>query len=93
MDHLAEIYQHRSRYVVMFISEHYVNKAWPQHERQHAQARALVARDEYILPVRFDDTPVPGMTGNNILDGGTFMAYSRPISHEHDEQRPAQDPD
>jgi hypothetical protein len=62
VDHLAEIYQNRSRYVVMFISEHYAKKAWPRHERQHAQARALVAQDEYILPARFDDTEVPGMT-------------------------------
>ena len=62
VDHLADIYQKKSRYVVMFISEHYVRKAWPQHERQHAQARALVAKDEYIFPARFDDTDVPGMT-------------------------------
>lgn len=62
VDHLAEIYQKRSRFVVMFISKHYVQKAWPTHERQHAQARALVAREQYILPARFDDTEVPGMT-------------------------------
>jgi hypothetical protein len=62
VEHLADIYQHKSKYVVMFISEHYVKKAWPTHERQHAQARALVAREEYILPARFDDTEVPGMT-------------------------------
>ena len=46
----------------MFISKHYVEKAWTTHERQHAQARALVAKEEYILPARFDDTEVPGMT-------------------------------
>jgi len=62
VDHLADIYQKRSRYVVMFISKDYVEKAWTTHERQHAQARALLARDEYILPARFDDTDVPGMT-------------------------------
>lgn len=63
IDHLAEIYQKRSRYVVMFISEHYVAKPWPSHERTHAQSRALLARDEYILPARFDDTEVPGLAG------------------------------
>jgi hypothetical protein len=63
VDHLADIYQHRSKYVVMFISEHYVTKAWPKHERAHAQARALMANDEYILPARFDDTEVPGLAG------------------------------
>lgn len=61
IDYLADIYQHRSRFVVMFISKHYVEKAFPTHERQQAQARALVVKDEYILPARFDDTDVPGM--------------------------------
>src|SRR4029077_5783880 len=61
VDHLADIYQHRSRCVVMFISKAYVDKAFPTHERQHAQARALVANEEYILPARFDDTEVPGL--------------------------------
>jgi hypothetical protein len=46
----------------MFVSEHYVRKPWTRHERQHAQARSLVAKDDYILPARFDDTEVPGMT-------------------------------
>jgi hypothetical protein len=62
VDHLAEIYANRARYVVMFISKEYIEKAWTTHERQHAQGRALVAKEEYILPARFDDTPVPGMT-------------------------------
>jgi hypothetical protein len=61
IEHLADIYQN-SRYVVMFISKEYVEKAWTKHERQHAQDRALYAQEEYILPARFDDTPVPGMT-------------------------------
>jgi hypothetical protein len=46
----------------MFVSRHYVAKPWTTHERQHAQDRAVVAREEYILPVRFDDTELPGMT-------------------------------
>ena len=46
----------------MFISKAYVEKAWTTHERQHAQERALFAQEEYILPARFDDTAVPGMT-------------------------------
>ena len=62
VEHFADVYQRRSRFVVMFVSKHYVQKAWPRHERRHAQARALVAKEEYILPARFDDTDVPGMT-------------------------------
>jgi hypothetical protein len=46
----------------MFVSKEYVEKAWTTHERKHAQDRALFAQEEYILPARFDDTPVPGMT-------------------------------
>ena len=61
IDHLAEIYGN-SRFVVMFISKEYVEKAWTTHERKHAQERSLFAQEEYILPARFDDTQVPGMT-------------------------------
>lgn len=61
IDYLADIYRNRSRFVVMFISKHYVEKAWPKHERQHAQERALISSNEYILPARFDDSEVPGL--------------------------------
>ena len=47
VEHLAEIYQKNSRYVVMFISEHYVRKVWPKHERQHAQAGARRERGRH----------------------------------------------
>jgi hypothetical protein len=48
-------------FVVMFISSEYVSKPWTRHERRSALSRALVERTEFILPVRFDDTPVPGL--------------------------------
>jgi hypothetical protein len=60
--HFAEIYKNRAQYCAMFISTHYVRKAWPQFERQHAQARALAERREYILPIRLDDADVPGLS-------------------------------
>jgi len=34
---------------------------WTNHERQSAQARGLTQRTEYILPVRFDQTEIPGL--------------------------------
>ena len=46
---------------MMFISRHYVKKMWTRHERRSALARALVQRDEYILPARFDDSEVEGI--------------------------------
>lgn len=60
--HFAGIYKDLADYCAMFISDHYVRKAWPQLERQHAQARALVERREYILPIRLDDAKVPGLS-------------------------------
>lgn len=59
--HLSELYQRSARYTVLFISRHYVQKPWTNHERSSAQARALAENREYILPARFDDTPVPGL--------------------------------
>jgi hypothetical protein len=46
---------------VIFVSKHYAQKAWPNHERQHAQARALKNQEDIILPARFDDTEIPGL--------------------------------
>ena len=60
-DHLATVYQHKARYCLMLVSAGYAAKVWTTHERQSAQARALEQNTEYILPVRFDDTEIPGL--------------------------------
>jgi hypothetical protein len=60
-EHLDDVYQRAARYCVLFVSEHYARKVWTTHERKSAQARALREKDEYILPVRFDDTEIPGL--------------------------------
>ncbi len=59
--HLTEVYQHWCEYCVIFISKEYTAKVWPNAERQSAQARAMQEREEYILPARFDDSPIPGL--------------------------------
>jgi len=59
--HLEDVYRNQAQFTVMFISKHYANKLWPNHERASAQARALEENREYILPVRFDHTEVPGL--------------------------------
>jgi hypothetical protein len=47
---------------VLFISRHYSEKLWTSHERQAAQERAFKERGrEYILPVRIDETAMPGI--------------------------------
>jgi len=60
--HFEQVFRNLGRYCVMFISEQYAHKVWPTHERKAALARAITERSEYILPVRFDDTDVPGLS-------------------------------
>ena len=63
--HLAEelqaVYEHRSDRVVIFVSKAWVENAWPRHERRAILSRAVQEPGEYVLPVRFDDTTVPGL--------------------------------
>ncbi len=56
-----QIFSERSKYVVMFISAEYVSKGRTTHERRAALSRYLNASDNSILPVRFDDSLVPGL--------------------------------
>jgi TIR domain len=58
---LDEVYRKRARFTVVFISRYYASKPWTQHERQSAQARALTNVGPYILPVRLDDSELPGL--------------------------------
>jgi hypothetical protein len=59
--HLDDVYRHRARYCVIFVSESYAKKLWTRHELKSAQARAFQENQEYILPVRLDDTEIPGV--------------------------------
>ncbi len=45
----------------MLISHSYADKVWTTHEARSALARALTQKTEYILPVRFDATALPGL--------------------------------
>src|SRR5438128_1812741 len=59
--YLTDIYQNGTRYVVMLISKFYPEKLWTNLERKAAQAKALQQQTPYILPIRLDDTPIPGV--------------------------------
>ena len=59
--HLSSVYKDQAEYCVMFLSKDYARKMWTNHERQSAQARAFEENREYILPVRLDDTEIPGI--------------------------------
>ena len=56
-----DIYKEKANYCVMFISKEYATKTWTKFERRTALERALKSENEYILPVRFDDTEIIGL--------------------------------
>src|SRR6266487_1035487 len=59
--YLSELYQKKARYCIVFLSEHYARSLWTTHEREAAQARAFQENEEYILPIRLDNTELPGI--------------------------------
>jgi hypothetical protein len=59
---LQDVYQNLSRFCVMFISKTYARKDWTHFELQAALSRALIERTAYILPIRIDDTVLPGLS-------------------------------
>lgn len=68
---LERVYRSQSRYVVIFVSKEYVEKAWPNLERQHALAGRIERMDDSVLPARFDDVALPGLpTSVGYLDIG-----------------------
>lgn len=64
-EYLQDIYQNKAKYTIVFISNQYKNKKWTRHEYRSAQVRALnEIEQEYILPVKFDDTELPSLNEN-----------------------------
>jgi tetratricopeptide (TPR) repeat protein len=59
--HLQHIYRDAARFCVVFLSESYAKKLWTRHELKQAQDRAFRENKEYILPIRLDDTKIPGI--------------------------------
>ncbi|MGW6935813.1 toll/interleukin-1 receptor domain-containing protein [Lentzea sp. NPDC054927] len=60
VEYFSEAYTRRARYVLVFTSQHYVDK-WARLQRRITLARALEQHTEYLLPIRIDDTEVPGI--------------------------------
>jgi hypothetical protein len=58
---LDEVYRKKARFTIAFISSSYVTKSWPTHERRSALARALTELGPYFLPIRLDNTELPGL--------------------------------
>ncbi|MFL6125126.1 tetratricopeptide repeat protein [Actinophytocola sp.] len=59
--HLDRVFRAQARFCVMFVSADYASKIWTTHERRSIQARAIRSATAYILPVRFDETEIPGL--------------------------------
>src|SRR5262249_34875236 len=61
--HLNAVYGGQSRFIVLFVSAHYAAKVWPGEELRIAQAEAIRRKGEAcLLPARFDDTDIPGLS-------------------------------
>ncbi|HEY7262460.1 MAG TPA: TIR domain-containing protein [Trebonia sp.] len=60
-EELQAIYGEQAAVVVVFVSAEYAARDWTRLERRAALARAVRERREYVLPARFDDTPLPGL--------------------------------
>jgi TIR domain len=62
---LDEIYGKKAKYCVVFVSKEYRDRKWTIHELRSAQAKALEQKgQEYILPVKVDDTELDGLPSN-----------------------------
>jgi hypothetical protein len=58
---LAEVYANEALYMVVFLSEHYPEKDWPNFEFAVGKDAAAKRTAEYLLPVRLDDVHVVGL--------------------------------
>ena len=61
VDTLDDLYSERMDAVVIFVSNEYVAKPFTNVERQAAMAKAILTRNKYIYPVKFDDVKLSGL--------------------------------
>jgi hypothetical protein len=72
---LGEVYGSRSRYIVIFCSREYLEKPWTEHERQHALSGRIGRMDSSVLPVRLDESSLPGLPDSvSYVDARTMTA-------------------
>jgi hypothetical protein len=73
-EYLSKIYRDQAKFCIMFLSDNYAKKLWTNHERKNAQARAFKESREYILPIRLDNTTIPGI--NDTIGYINYNDYS-----------------
>lgn len=61
---LAEVYSQEALYMIVLISTHYPEKDWSAFELDVGKGAAKKRTDEYLLPVRLDDTDLVGLSKN-----------------------------
>lgn len=61
VEYLHKAYSERGRFVVVLISKDYCNQAYTNVERRAALDRLINQSAEYLLPVRIDESWIPGL--------------------------------
>lgn len=61
VDTLNDLYSERMSLVIVFVSKEYVEKDFTNVERRAALSKAISQRSRYVMPVRFDNTKLPGV--------------------------------
>lgn len=59
--HLSRVYSKSAKLCLLFASKNYPKKMWTRHELKFAHSRAIQESGGYIIPVRIDDTEIPGI--------------------------------
>lgn len=72
--HLDDVFQNKARFSVVFVSKEYAEKLWPNHELKSIQARAFKQKEDYLLPVRFDDTNIPGIRPTIVYEDARLIS-------------------
>ena len=60
-EHFANLFRNECQYCVVFSSQEYATKMWPTLEMENILARVMNDKGAYILPIKFDDTIIPGI--------------------------------
>lgn len=84
--YLADLYQNRARYAVVFISKYYKEKLWTHHELEFINARRFESpNDDYLLPVKLDNTCVEGIPSTlGYIEGTSPLEVSMAIAKKVD---------
>lgn len=59
--YFKEMFGTKTRFVIVFISEHYASKDWTDVEFSIARQEAKTRKREFILPIRIDNTNIVGL--------------------------------